>query len=44
MSRRRQLQIIREQIRAEMRDGLTQTVLIAFLVIAAIDLVARSIH
>ncbi|BBB99753.1 MULTISPECIES: hypothetical protein [Bradyrhizobium] len=44
MSRRRQLQIIRDQIHAEMRDGLTQTMLIAFLVIAAIDVIARNIH
>lgn len=44
MSRRRQLQIIREQIHAEMRDGLTQTMLIAFAIFAAIDTIARCIH
>ena len=44
MSRRRQLQIIRDQVREAMRGGPAQTMLIAFLVIAAIDVIARNIH
>lgn len=44
MSRRRQLQFIYAQIRAEMQDRLTKSVLIAFSVYMAFDLVLRGLH
>lgn len=44
MSRRRQLQFIQAQIRAELQDKLTSTVLIAFSICAAVDLVFRGLH
>jgi hypothetical protein len=44
MSRRRQLQFIYAQIRAEMQDRLTRVVLIAFTACAAIDLAFRGLH
>ncbi|MHC2249987.1 hypothetical protein [Bradyrhizobium elkanii] len=44
MSRRRQLQIIREQIHAELRDGLNQAIAISFVFLIAVDLIARSIR
>lgn len=44
MSRRRQLQFIQAQIRAELQDTLTKTVLIAFSICAAIDVLFRGIH
>ncbi|GAB9152954.1 hypothetical protein [Bradyrhizobium elkanii] len=44
MSRRRQLQFIQAQIRAELQDRLTRTVLIAFSICAAANLLFGGIH
>jgi hypothetical protein len=44
MSRRQKLQFIRAQIHAELQDKLTRTVLIAFSICAAVNLLAGGIH
>lgn len=44
MSRRRQLQFIHAMIRAELQDRLTRTVLIAFSICAAVNLLVGGIH
>ncbi|WFU52282.1 hypothetical protein QA639_21475 [Bradyrhizobium pachyrhizi] len=44
MSRRRQLQIIRNRIHAELHDGLTMSIVVAFAILMSVDLVLRSVH